>query len=398
MHCTFIEDVLSRKLLNSIGDCGVDLGQAIVAQDKKLPAILCGVFWGAVPQGPAISTEQAGSVKRERVQIAHVTFREIEAGLRGRQRSGRQVGRELIEAIRASEAGHTIGALIKEIRSIYLTRTNEVIQDFHNAAEAAKIVIEYAYNEPSARKFITHKELGVDGFAAVQGKARSAFLEYWARFENLEARHLDMEALSILLAISISAGYAILGGDEEKARHLCEFCQSVQDEYCHYFENNGEAAVATAIADVNRALLAPVGAFIGHLEQIISRSAETGVVTICMDSEEGVAFDVNPPEWEHDPECRTSVLETIALELSQTNAIVAVILRTQTPQIEPQYKVPIKEVRGYRLSTTSGGELQCFCLPQATLFNCCTTDAETGEPVPPEPDVLYVGDAEFSLS
>ena len=123
----------------------------------------------------------------------------------------------------------------------------------------------------------------------------------------------------------------------------------------------------------------------------------SGIVTICIDSEEGVAFDVNPPEWENDPDCRVSVLETIALELSQPNAVVAVILRTLTSQIDPQYNVPIKEIRGYRLSTSAQGELQCFCLPQATLFNCCTTDAETGEPVPPEADVVYLGDEEFTL-
>ena len=399
MRCRFIENVLSRKLLDSIEDSGVDLAQTIVAQDKKLPAVLSGVFWSAVPKGPAIPLAQAGSVKRDKVQVANVTFREIEAGLRGRLRSGRLVGAELIEAIGSSESGATIGALIKEIRGIYFARTNEVIQDFHNAAKAAKVVLEYIYDEPGVLKFITHKEAGVDGFEAVQGKARDAFLNYWSRFEALEARHLDMEALSILLALSISAGYAILTGDEEKAKNLCESCQAVQDEYCRYFEIESEMASEfdDEKKEVNQALFAPVDTFLSHIERIISRNGKTGVVTICIESDEGVAFDVNPPEWENDPECRASVLETLVSELSQANAIVAVILRTFTQEIDPQYQVPIKELRGYRLSTTAEGELQCFCLPQVTLFHCCTTDAETGEPVPPEADVVYLGDEEFSL-
>ena len=276
MHCTFIENVLSRKLLASIGDSGVDLAQAIVPRDKKLPFVLSGVFWRAVPRGPAIPVAQVGSVKRDRVHIANVTFREIEAGLRGRLRSGRQVGRELIEAIGSSESGVTIGALIKEIRSIYLTRTNEVIQDFHNAANAARTVIEYAYDEPPVLEFITHKEVGVDGFAAVQGNARNAFFNYWARFEALEARHLDMEALSILLAISISAGYAILSGDEEKAKLLCEFCQAVQDEYGRYFEDVGEkgSEPQEKKEDVDKTLLTPVDAFLEHIERVIFKSGQ----------------------------------------------------------------------------------------------------------------------------
>ena len=96
-----------------------------------------------------------------------------------------------------------------------------------------------------------------------------------------------------------------------------------------------------------------------------------------------VVYGANPALWPKFYEWLSRAVES--------NEVVGVTLRSFTDLVDERTGLPIKELRGYVLRATGEGDVEYRQLSAAELVQAYSRNPLTGEPLEPEPAVVYCG-------
>ena len=403
IHITpYLENVLSERFVAELVTLGVELREALPEVDDKVPEVFGNAFHWLLPESFADVEEARGvnhMAKEEAIGAAKKTFDVMDSVLRDRLLENRELRATEIEELKQGGSSDQFIEMVQTARSGHLANYGKAIEAFKGVSETALLMLGLAYDESAVCKYLVERT--PEDFEDFSIEAQETLHSYVENLHLFARRHLNMEFSSLFLMMALHAGRAGLDGEEEKTNDILVCCQELQREFSEYLNAHGASDTPEeeeSEGDANsEALSAPLLQLICHLYKTIQKSGQSGRLSV--DTADLVLdYDLDPAELAAGPWQLSPLLSVLASSLSQGNSAL-IILTTFSQEIDPEYGIQIREVRGFRLASPEDGKVDCLAIPKDILSKmCCGGEGEASSSVPHgNVGVVYMTDEALTL-